>query len=112
MEFTFKSLKAANDTELYALDIRGGDAYGHNYKAPTYVLLSARPVISEETAEKGDVNADDCTDNTDAILILKYDAGMLDDIADSGDVNGDAYVDNTDAILILKYDAGIIESLG
>jgi len=63
---------------------------------------------------KGDVNADGYVDNTDASLILKYDAGIVDlDVTAllAGDVNGDGYVDNTDASLILKYDAGIIDQL-
>jgi len=59
----------------------------------------------------GDVDGDGLVDNTDASLILKYDAGLLDEIAQHADVDGDGLVDNTDASLILKYDAGIIESL-
>jgi len=66
------------------------------------------------TYTEGDVNGDGYVDNTDASLILKYDAGII-DLTDKqlefADVNGDGYVDNTDASLILKFDAGIIESL-
>lgn len=59
--------------------------------------------------ELGDVNEDGAVDNTDASLILKYDAGII-DTAENGDVNGDGATDNTDASMILKYDAGIIDS--
>jgi len=41
-------------------------------------------------------------------MILKYDAGLINDISDIADANGDGYIDNLDATLILKYDAGLI----
>ena len=59
----------------------------------------------------GDVNDDGEVDNGDALLVLKYDAGVVDEISDLGDVNGDGEIDNSDALQILKYDAGIIDSL-
>lgn len=62
----------------------------------------------------GDVNGDGVADNTDAAVILRYDAGAI-DLTDgqlkAGDVNGDGEVDNLDAAKILQYDAGIIDSL-
>ncbi len=61
-----------------------------------------------------DVNGDGVADNTDAAVILRYDAGAI-DLTDvqlkAGDVNGDGEVDNLDAAKILQYDAGIIDSL-
>lgn len=57
----------------------------------------------------GDANGDGEINNIDAALVLKYDAGILDDIANA-DVNGDGETNNVDAALILKYDAGIIEN--
>ena len=63
--------------------------------------------------ELGDVDGDGYVDNTDAITILKYDAGIIDLSASqvvAADVNKDDYADNTDAIMVLKYDAGIIDS--
>ncbi len=60
----------------------------------------------------GDVNGDGSTDNIDASLILKYDAGII-DLTDEqlkhADVTGEGEVNNIDAAMILKYDAGIIE---
>lgn len=56
----------------------------------------------------GDVNNDGVIDNLDAVLVLKYDAGLVNDISDVADVNGDDTIDNLDATLILKYDAGLI----
>jgi len=62
-------------------------------------------------SELGDTDGDGYIDNTDASLILKYDAGLMDFSADQlafSDTNYDEAVDNTDASLILKYDAGLI----
>lgn len=60
----------------------------------------------------GDVNNDTLIDNLDAVIVLRYDCGMIDEtksILSCGDVNGDGCVDNLDAALMLKYDAGMIE---
>jgi len=59
----------------------------------------------------GDVNADGFVDNTDASLVLKYDAGIelpRDTDINRGDIDNDGYIDNTDASIILKIDAGIL----
>ena len=60
-------------------------------------------------SEIGDANGDGNIDNVDAALVLKYDAGILDDVANA-DVNNDGETNNVDAALILKYDAGLIEN--
>ncbi|MGM9551176.1 MAG: Ig domain-containing protein [Clostridia bacterium] len=68
---------------------------------------------AEPSIVKGDVNGDGDVDFADAILILKYDAGVTTLAGDSlkaADVNGDGDVDFVDAILILKYDSGLISS--
>lgn len=62
---------------------------------------------------QGDVNGDGKTDNIDAALILRYDAGIAAEAAHinaRGDVNRDGEADNLDAALILRYDAGMINS--
>lgn len=59
----------------------------------------------------GDVNGDEEVDNLDALLILKYDAGISDFTEAQlsvGDMNGDGEVDNLDALTVLKIDAGLI----
>jgi len=66
-------------------------------------------------ASIGDLNGDEYVDNTDAALILKYDAGLIELTAEQlaiADVNNDSLVDNGDASMILRYDAGIIDSIG
>jgi len=85
---------------------------GFEYPAAVYTIK----IAGQETPDitKGDVDGDEYVDNTDASIILKYDAGINDLTEDqlaAADVDGDGYADNTDASLILKYDAGIIDSL-
>ncbi len=108
--FRFVSLASTHTTELYVLDVEGGDSYGHSYAVEECALCDARPVI-KETA-KGDLNADECIDSLDASFILKYDAGIISFVSLSGDVNGDGCIDSLDASMVLKYDAGIIDSIG
>lgn len=59
----------------------------------------------------GDVNHDGNVDSLDAMIVLRYDAGLI-GLSDSrlitGDVNFDGDVDSTDAFLILRYDANLI----
>ncbi len=61
-----------------------------------------------ECVEPGDVNEDGTVDNLDAVEILKYDCGLIDEIANA-DVNYDGEVNNLDAAMILRYDAGVID---
>lgn len=106
VEFRFTALKASDDTELYALDVNGGDGYEHSYTYPDYITLEAKPVVKD--TEKGDVNADGKFNSLDAAVVLKYDAGIIGSVSKSGDVNGDGRINSLDAAVILKYDAGII----
>ena len=64
---------------------------------------------------KGDANGDGDIDSLDAVVIFKYDAGLVDLTAEQlayCDVTGDGEVDSLDSVVILKYDAGIIDDLG
>ncbi len=66
---------------------------------------------TSESIMLGDVNEDGYINYLDAMVVLRYDAGIItltDDQLSAGDVNGDGTVDSLDAILILRYDAGII----
>ncbi len=72
--------------------------------------------ISGEAVEvdKGDVNEDGSVDNLDAVMVLRYDAGIIDlseNALSKGELNDDGNVDNLDATIILKYDAGLIPDL-
>ena len=62
----------------------------------------------------GDVNNDGEIDFADAILILRYDAGIISLTETqllSADVNGDDDSDFADAILILQYEAGLVDKI-
>jgi len=71
--------------------------------------------IREPEGILGDVNNDGEANNLDAAIVLKYDAGILEEFSDTqrlhSDVDRDGEITNIDASLILKYDAGIIEKL-
>ena len=62
----------------------------------------------------GDCNGDDKINTIDAVVILKYSAGMMGLEGNSftaADTNRDGKVNTSDAVLILKYAAGMILSL-
>ncbi len=63
----------------------------------------------------GDVNGDGEADFSDALLILRYDAGLV-TLSDAqkklGDTDHDGETDFADALRILRYHAGLIPSLG
>ena len=63
----------------------------------------------------GDTNGDGIADIADALMISRYDAGLitLDSTQISvSDVNSDGSADIADALMIARYDAGLIERLG
>ena len=75
------------------------------FTASTVITVSAN-------AEMGDLSNDGVVDSADAILILRYDVGLVALSADQkavADVSGDGIIDVGDAILILRYDAGLIK---
>ena len=65
------------------------------------------------TTAMGDVNEDGKVDFLDAIMVLRYDAEIIqltDNQMRAAEVNKDGKVDFLDAIMILRYDAEIIDS--
>lgn len=90
-------------------------------QAGTYYVTTAShdPAVAilkiqeaELSAEKGDANGDGKINATDASMILRYAAGLLEDASfdrTAADVNGDGTVNATDASLILRYAAGLIQ---
>lgn len=68
-------------------------------------------VVVENKIKFGDVNNDGKIDIKDAILILRYDAGIdtLTDLQETAaDVNSDKHINTNDVIAILRYDAQLI----
>ena len=61
----------------------------------------------------GDVDCGGYIDSFDALLILQYDAGLLDALpcAEGADANGDGGVNSLDATVLLQLIAGLIDSI-
>ena len=62
----------------------------------------------------GDTNSDGNADIADALMVARYDAGLiqLDETQLSvSDVNKDDSIDIADALMIARYDAGVIKKL-
>ena len=111
MNLTF-TVKSEADKSKYMLDLRveySGDENDEEW----YFVTVPGALTGEEKLDGtlGDVNVDGEVDFADAILVIKYDAGLQELNENQlllGDVNGDGEVDFSDAILIIKYDAGLI----
>jgi hypothetical protein len=61
----------------------------------------------------GDVNDDGFINSIDALLILQYDAELLDSLLNprSADVNINGVINSIDTALILQYTAGLLAVL-
>jgi hypothetical protein len=61
----------------------------------------------------GDVNDDGHVNSVDALLIVQFDAELLDHLlnAPSADVNLNGIVNSVDAALVLQYTAGLLHEL-
>ena len=63
----------------------------------------------------GDANGDEVINTADAVVVLKYSAGMVtfenDDMAKCADTNYDGVVNTADAVVILRYAAGMITEI-
>lgn len=77
------------------------------------LLYSIVPENLAASLVYGDVNNDGSVDSFDALLMLKHDAGLYEDIANNAlaDVNLDGDINALDASLVLQYDARLIEEL-
>lgn len=112
MNLTF-TVKDTATKSKYMLDL--GVEYSADENDEEWYFITVPGAITGEEQVKGtpgDVNGDEDVDFADAILIIRYDAGLTeftDDQTKSGDVNGDGEVDFADAILVIKYDAGLID---
>lgn len=90
--------------------------FTNGYMVFTTDHFSKYILTAEESSStlKGDVNGDGTVDAADAVLVQRYDAGMVtfsDTQLKAADVNSDGTVDAADAVLIMRFDAGLIERL-
>ncbi len=82
---------------------------GTGFKVRTY---NTKLEVGDEATVivTGDVNGDGYSDNMDAVMILKHEAGTetLEGLfLTAADMDGDGAVNNIDAVAALKYDAGL-----
>ena len=79
----------------------------HNVQAECEIIVMENGIL-------GDTNGDESVDIADALMVARYDAGLiqLDETQLSvSDVNKDGSVDIADSLMIARYDAGLINSL-
>jgi hypothetical protein len=103
VEFEIKSTAPVGSTAL-RLQAKLVDENGKTY-------TSTAGSGSVTVAVLGDVNADGEVNAGDAVLVLRYSAGLIllsDAQKDMGDVNGDKALNSADAILLLRKLAGLI----
>ena len=71
--------------------------------------------IKDEALLIGDANGDEVINTADAVVVLKYSAGMVtfanDDMEKCADTNYDGVVNTADAVVILRYAAGMITEI-
>lgn len=94
-----------NNEELYISSSYSAGKYTFTTQAKNFRLLDAI---------KGDTNGDGSVDIADALMIARYDAGLvqLDETQLSiSDVNKDGGVDIADALMVARFDAGLIQNL-
>ena len=106
---TFEGWAVSSDGDA---NYRTGTTYKPSMNLTLYAVWELTP--DPEPDVIGDVNGDGAIDAGDAVIISRYDAGLITLTADqlkAGDVNGDGMVDAGDAVIISRYDAGLISSL-
>ncbi len=116
IEHDYKTDWSADDTNhWHECSVCGDktDVAEHSYDNVLDTDCNGCGHIREPEGILGDVNNDGEANNLDAAIVLRYDAGILEELSDTqrllGDVDRDGEITNIDASLILKYDAGIIE---
>lgn len=84
-----------------------------NKEGLKYDMTKAVLNFKVSSAKKGDVNADNAINSSDALLALQYSVGMKTLTAvqkSAADVNNDGNVNSADALKILQYAVGEIET--
>jgi len=123
LKFTVKKLKGSKPAELQATEdvtvsirevILASIERRKTAQNVAKVRIRPRVVVPPPTEVKGDVNGDKVVDEGDAILMLRFRAGLTTLTAAQqriGDVNGDGTLDEGDVILVLRFRAGLIPKL-
>lgn len=75
-----------------------------------FMVCLAVPVLG--AAYKGDVNNDGVVNSADALIILQYSAGIVEDInINRADINSDGEVNSADALQVLQTAVGILKPI-
>ena len=101
---------------VYYIAALGGFTAGGGADQAGFVSTGAEAGVSyfkltirEYNGKTGDINNDTRINSTDAVLMLRYAAGMNVELNEAiADVNGDGKVNSTDAVLVLRYAAGTL----
>lgn len=113
MNVTFTVNEDTTDTKSL-LDLSVDYSADENEEEWYFVTVPGAITNEVSAGTLGDVNGDEETDFSDAILILKHDVGISslnESQVQAADVNGDGETDFADAILILQLDVGLIDKL-
>lgn len=106
-------------SEEWTVDIEptydsNGEKSHHCKNCDSRTDVTMIPFIEINSSVLGDINDDKSVDIADALMIARYDAGLiqLDEVQLSvSDVNKDGSADIADALMIARYDAGLIDKL-
>ena len=92
--------------------VAASDSPGSNPDRPNTFLTEEGGGVSD-IGILGDVNCDGVVDAIDALWILWFTAGLIEDLPcpDNADVNGDGVINAVDAALILQFSAGLLSVL-
>ncbi len=93
--------------------LTGGADFATTEKGNEYIAERILAAVTVIDGVYGDADGDGDVDSTDAMLVLQYDALLVEDNEinlELCDVDGDGDVDSTDAMLILQYDALLIDA--
>mgnify|MGYP004640719291 FL=1 len=76
------------------------------------ILMICLAVPAMGAAYKGDVNNDEAVNSADALIILQYSAGIIEDInINRADINGDGKVNSADALQVLQTAVGLLKPI-
>lgn len=72
------------------------------------LILAFSLCITPHAKVRGDVNGDGKTNSSDALEVLMYSVGKINQVDPSADLNGDGKINSSDALTILQISVGII----
>lgn len=109
-EFECADSEGTTDLEITVLDF--GDASDDLYDVDPLDVSDGSFTcgVEDVLGFNGDANCDDSIDSLDALLVLQFEAGLVDRLIfpEGTDSNKDGKIDSRDALLILQFNAGLM----